>query len=278
MDVAVGARGILVSQGELGPLMRTDYAGRPVRRLDAGRDVISVAAYGWAYAADAATPRIVRIDQSSDRLVASRRLPLTPLAEPSAVASNGRSLWLLARRGRGASLLGLHPTSLRVRRVLHLRRRPVMELGAHAVWLAVPGARHARSRLVAIGAVPGRILARRWVAGSVRGLASSADGLWVLAESARRRGRVTLLEPRAGRPIRGFAGTYAPGAIAARSDDLWVASLCAQPRCDASRPRLRAYDPATGALRAGPFATFSCGDARVSRRPSWPCPEAPRSV
>jgi hypothetical protein len=253
MDVADGARGIWVSQGELGPLVRVEPGrGRIVATIDAGL-VTSVAAYGYAYAADAVSRRIVRIDQSTDRITASRRLPLPPVEDPSAVASDGASVWLLARGGGRAHLLHLDPGTLRVRRVFHLRRAPTMLLTYRTVWLAFPPVA-GRARLVAIDERTGRVRVRRRLPGAIRGLASGPEGVWVLSEDGRRRGRITLHDPIRGRALRGFRGPFAPAAIAARPEYVWVTSACAAPLCDLTRATVRAHDPRTGRLVAGPFA------------------------
>jgi hypothetical protein len=260
MDVAFGSRGVWVSQGELGPLVRVDLARGRVgaRVVGAGRAVTSVAAYGFAYAADADARRIVRIDQSTDRVTASRRLPLTPLEDPSALASDGASIWLLARGGGRAHVLHLSGT-MRVRRVFHLRRAPIMEVTRGRVWLAFPPVAGA-SRLVAIDRRSGRIRIRLSVPGALRGLARFAtpgatgpEGVWVLSEDARRRGRIALHEPDRGRAVRIFRGPYAPAGIAARPEYVWATSACAPPDCDPTRASLSAYDPRSGRLQAGPF-------------------------
>lgn len=188
-------------------------------------------AYGYAYAADAASRRIVRIDQSTDRITVSRRLALTPLEDPSALASDEGSVWLLVRGGGRAHLLHLDPGDLRVRAVFHLYRAPVMALAPGTVWLAFPpGA--GRARLVGIDERTGRIRVRRRLPNTIKGLAVGPDGVWALSEDRRRRGRITLYEPLRGRPVRSFRGPFAPREIAVRPEYVWVTSACAAPLCD----------------------------------------------
>lgn len=267
--VADGARGLWVAQaGE--PLVNFDYrTGRPGARVGAGPVVVDVSAgTGWAWAIDARTRTLSRVNQWPARVEARARLPIVPHEVRGA---NAGSVWVSGHApGSGESVVvRLDQRTLAVRGSFHLGRRGLVRLavGRRRAWLAFPPrSRRGDFALVGIDARLGRLAVRRRLPGAAMALAMGSENLWVLSrEGPRSRLRAVAEDGTIASSRRGGPG---PSLVGAASDLVWTAGALDPPgRGAPPRGRVHVYDERSGRLVGGPFR-LGCGRDRRPRFPS----------
>lgn len=145
---------------------------------------------------------------------------------------------------------------------------------ATGAWLGLDPAspRGRAAALLTLDERDGEVLLRRRLRGTVRGLAVSDDGVWVVTQRGRGT-RMVQLDPGTGTRVRAITVPANPGRLAAGGGRVWLSTLCEGPSCRIDRASVRGWDAATG----GSWRVRSPRGPPAAAAPPGPCSSSCRA-